>query len=55
MTYDECVALIEKAEKDGATELNLSRQGLEKLPPEIARLTQLTSLDLRNNQLSELP
>ncbi len=55
MTYEECVEVIEKAEREGATELNLSRQGLEKLPTEIGRLTQLTSLDLRNNQLSELP
>ena len=55
MTYDECVRVIEKAEKDGATELDLSDQGLEKLPPEIGRLTQLTSLNLDNNQLRELP
>ncbi len=55
MTYDECLRLIEKAEKEGATELDLSGKGLEKLPPEIGRLTQLTSLNLFNNQLSELP
>ena len=46
MTYDECVRVIEKAEKDGATKLDLSGKGLEKLPPEIARLTELTSLNL---------
>ncbi len=45
MTYDECVALIEKAAKDGATELDLSRKGLEKLPPEIGRLNQPTALN----------
>ena len=55
MTYEECVKVIEKAEKEGATKLDLSRKGLEKLPPEIGRLTQLTSLNLFNNQLSELP
>ena len=55
MTYDECVRVIEKAEKEGATELGLSDEGLEKLPPEIARLTQLSSLNLGGNQLSDLP
>lgn len=42
MTYDECVQVIEKAEQEGATELDLSGERLKKLPPEIGRLTQLT-------------
>jgi Leucine-rich repeat (LRR) protein len=51
MTRDEVLAVIAKAKRKNATELDLSRQGLTELPPEIGLLTALTTLDLQNNQL----
>ena len=55
MAYADCLKMIEKAAREGALELDLSRQGLETLPPEIGRLTQLKSLNLSNNKLTEVP
>ncbi len=43
--------LIEETRRVGATSLDLSRRGLEALPPEIGNLTNLTELDLWGNQL----
>ncbi len=43
--------LIEQAAKKGRTSLDLSDNQLTSLPPEITKLTNLTSLDLRFNQL----
>src|SRR5256885_427368 len=47
--------LIEQAAKEGWAELDLSGNQLTSLPPEIAKLTNLTSLDLSYNQLTSLP
>jgi hypothetical protein len=38
MTNEELLQVIAKAAKDKATELSLSGQGLETLPPEIGQL-----------------
>lgn len=55
MTRDELLALIDEAEREAWTELDLSGKGLTELPPEIGRLSKLTKLDLSENQLTELP
>ena len=47
--------LIEQAAKEGWTKLGLSKRELTSVPPEITKLTNLTSLDLSNNQLTSLP
>jgi Leucine-rich repeat (LRR) protein len=47
--------LISRCRKNGEKELDLSGQGIERIPPELAELTQLTVLDLGNNNLAELP
>jgi len=49
------LTLIEQAAKEGWQDLNLSDNQLTSLPPEIAKLTNLTSLDLSRNQLTSLP
>ncbi|MBT9312258.1 leucine-rich repeat domain-containing protein [Leptothoe kymatousa TAU-MAC 1615] len=46
MTTDELLALIDQAEKEGWTELDLAGQGLSELPEEIGKLTQLERLIL---------
>jgi small GTP-binding protein len=51
----EILRLIEQAAKEGRTTLDLSGKQLTSLPPEIARLTNLTRLDLSNNRLTSLP
>jgi internalin A len=55
MKYDDVLQKIEKAARDGATALDLSRNQLTALPPEIAELTSLTTLNLWSNQLTALP
>ncbi|MBD1915774.1 MULTISPECIES: COR domain-containing protein [Cyanophyceae] len=65
MTRDELLTLIDQAEAEGWTELDLAGQGLTELPPEIGKLTQLETLILgkwdeeRNedfgNELTSLP
>ena len=47
--------LIQQAAAEGRTELDLSFRQLTSLPPEIAKLTNLTSLDLSETQLTSLP
>ena len=44
--YKKALQLIEQAERESATELDLSGMELTKLPPEIGRLTKLTKLVL---------
>jgi small GTP-binding protein len=44
--------LIEEAARTGSEELDLRKNELTRLPPEIAKLTNLTSLDLSENQLT---
>ena len=55
MTHDLLLRIIESSVRDGTTHLNLSGQGLTSLPPEFARLSNLTSLDLSDNKLTSLP
>ncbi|MEA5551372.1 COR domain-containing protein [Anabaena cylindrica UHCC 0172] len=55
MSDQELLEIIQKAAKDKATKLNLSRKGLTALPAEIAQLTNLSELDLSGNQLTTLP
>ena len=55
MQRKELVQLIERAEQEGATRLDLTGRGLTALPPEIGQLTSLASLDLMSNQLTALP
>jgi internalin A len=54
MTRDELLEIIERAARDGLNKLDLSGKGLTDLPPEIGQLSQLTILDLENNQLTSL-
>ena len=53
--YAEAQRLINQADKDGATELELGGLGLTSVPPEIGQLAQLTSLYLNSNQLTSVP
>jgi internalin A len=55
MREKELLQLIKQAAKDGVTELDLSRKGLNALPPEIVQLTNLQSLALSFNSLTALP
>ncbi len=56
---EEALRIIEQAAEEGWTELgtglDLSREELTVLPPEIGQRTSLTSLYLEGNQLTELP
>lgn len=47
--------LIEQAAKEGWKEIDLRGNNLTSLPPEIAKLTNLTILNLTNNELTFLP
>ena len=49
----ELIQLI--AEKFGSTKLNLSKQSVDELPPELFELTSLTELDISDNNLRRLP
>jgi internalin A len=65
MTREELLQLIDKAADEGSTELDLAGLGLEELPPEIGKCTQLETLVLAKwdeekkewigNQLTEFP
>ena len=46
MTREELLQLIDKAADEGQTELDLAGLGLEELPPEIGKCTQLETLVL---------
>jgi len=53
--FQAALAEINKTLQDEKTELSLFNFGIDKLPPEIGQLTQLTSLYLSSNQLTSLP
>jgi internalin A len=55
MERDELLELIDRAAREGWTELDLQDQELTKLPPEIGQLTALRSLVLWGNRLTTLP
>ncbi|MCC3470985.1 MAG: leucine-rich repeat domain-containing protein [Microcoleus sp. PH2017_13_LAR_U_A] len=65
MTREELLQLIDKAADEGSTELDLAGLGLEELPPEIGKCTQLETLVLGKfdeekreslgNKLTEFP
>ncbi|MCC3438427.1 MAG: leucine-rich repeat domain-containing protein [Microcoleus sp. PH2017_05_CCC_O_A] len=65
MTREELLQLIDKAADEGQTELDLAGLGLEELPPEIGKCTQLEKLVLKKydeqkgqfvgNKLTEFP
>jgi len=55
MTNEELLEVIQEAAKQGAKQLDLSRQELACLPPEIGQLKKLVKLNLSSNQLMDLP
>ncbi|MBE7383544.1 MAG: leucine-rich repeat domain-containing protein [Leptolyngbya sp. SIO1E4] len=55
MARDPLQRLIDQAAAEGWTALDLGRNQLRKLPPEIGQLTNLRQLNLGSNQLSTLP
>ncbi len=54
-TPDNVLKKIEEAKRNKSTELNLGDCGLTQFPQEILELTNLTELDLINNQLTTVP
>ncbi|MEG4519321.1 MULTISPECIES: hypothetical protein [unclassified Microcoleus] len=48
MTREEAVGRIDQAAEEKLTELDLAGRGLEELPPEIGKCTQLETLVLGN-------
>jgi Leucine-rich repeat (LRR) protein/GTPase SAR1 family protein len=55
MTEKEVLEIIEKAARDGWTDLDLSEKWIRSLPAEIGKLTNLTGLNLYRNQLTSVP
>ena len=55
MTKDELLAKIQQAKDEQSIKLDLPFKGITELPPEIAQLTALQSLNLMGNQLTQLP
>lgn len=65
MRRNELLKIIEKAAREGITELDLSGRDITEVPPEIGQLTQLEKLNLGlrydeqlnclKNKLSSLP
>ena len=55
MGADNVIAKIERAIREGTTELSLEFEGLETLPPEIGNLFQVQRLYLFGNLLEALP
>jgi len=55
LDYQEVISIIEMLERSRSKKLNLSGLGIDTLPKEIGKLTNLEKLDLSCNNLSELP
>ena len=55
MNQKKLATVIARAATRRQKKLDLSKQGLAALPPEIGQLTSLTTLDLQSNQLTSLP
>jgi internalin A len=55
MERTELLQLIERAKAENWTELDLSDEGLTKIPPEIFQLSQLTKLNLHDNKITKIP
>lgn len=55
MTNEELLREIEKANRQKSIYLNFSNKGLDIIPAEIGKLTNLRRLDLSSNQLTSLP
>jgi internalin A len=51
MTEDELLQVIERAAKEDLQSLDLSSNQLSSLPPEIGKLEQLRTIDLRGNPI----
>ncbi len=55
MTEAELLEAIDKAAREKATSLDLSRKGIKTIPPEIGKLTSLTELNLSENRITQIP
>ena len=55
MNARKLLKVIEQTVRDRLTELDLSNEGIESLPPEVGELKNLTRLKLNGNRLSSLP
>jgi len=55
MDQAELIAVIEKAAREEATELDLSRKAITQLPGQLGQLANLQMLHVSGNQLSTLP
>ena len=53
--FEEALKRIAAVRKSGAAALDLTRLGLQSVPPEIGQLAQLRELDLSGNQFTTLP
>jgi Leucine-rich repeat (LRR) protein len=54
MSYKKALKMIKEAKDSNAFFLDLSHISFATLPPEIGQLTGLQTLDLRNNQLTDM-
>lgn len=53
--WQEALSRIQKVKEKNATQLDLSKLGLKKIPEEVFELTQLEELDLYDNRLVKFP